>query len=151
MEDALPHRPPALFVTRVLEQSDQRATIVGEVPMNHSLVAAGRAPAILAVDLAAQAAGFLSHPAAVSSDGGGRTPRIGYLVSLRGVTLLAPTIAAGCSLKVEVTLESRVGNLLMLSFLVSHEDRELAQGQLGVYSGVASTPPSGHSSRKQNH
>jgi len=83
VEDLLPHAPPARLVRSVLEVSPEGMTGVGSIPGASPFAAAGRVPAFVGLEAAAQGAAVLE--ALERRDGSG--PRIGYLVGLRGVRL----------------------------------------------------------------
>ena len=123
----LPHAPPARFAEEILEATADRALCRGAVPPDHAAVSAGRAPALTAVELAAQSAAAL--------DAGTSTPAIGYIVRLRSVELPVPTLPAATPLLARVSRDSRHGPLTLVSFEVETENGEklLARGVLGVY------------------
>jgi predicted hotdog family 3-hydroxylacyl-ACP dehydratase len=52
----LPHRPPVLAVTAVLSRDDDAGVIAVRIPPDWSLLVDGRAPAVLGIELLAQAA-----------------------------------------------------------------------------------------------
>jgi 3-hydroxymyristoyl/3-hydroxydecanoyl-(acyl carrier protein) dehydratase len=54
--DLIPHRPPMLFVERILGEADDGATCLGRVPSGCALVAHGLTPAFVALEFAAQTA-----------------------------------------------------------------------------------------------
>ncbi len=80
-ETLLPHAPPARLVRSVLEVSPEGLTGVALIPGASPFAAAGRVPAFVGLEAAAQGAAVLE--ALGRRDGPG--PRIGYLVGLRGV------------------------------------------------------------------
>ena len=84
-ERILPHRPPALLVTGVMDRSDRTIYCSGMISSDHPSVSGGHAPVSMAVEFAAQASGLLLSSRETIVVGSGSTPRGGYLVSLKGV------------------------------------------------------------------
>ena len=134
LEHLLPHRPPALLVTEVLEQTEEAATVKGRIPVDHPWAADGRVPALLLVDLAAQAAGILVGLRKVSRTRDRKAPDQGFLVSLHETRLHVTDIEAEQPLEARVCLESEMGGLAMVSFSVTCDNQTAARGRLGVFS-----------------
>jgi predicted hotdog family 3-hydroxylacyl-ACP dehydratase len=97
----LPHAPPARLVRSVLTASAEEIACAAEIPPDHPLVAAGRAPACLGVEAAAQAAAVLEALARREED---RGPRIGYLVGIREARFATPGLPAGRAFRVAARL-----------------------------------------------
>jgi 3-hydroxyacyl-[acyl-carrier-protein] dehydratase len=97
----LPHGPPARLVRSVLTASAEEIACVAEIPPDHPLVVAGRAPACLGVEAAAQAAAVLEALVRREEDAG---PRIGYLVGLREARFACPSLPAGRPFRVAARL-----------------------------------------------
>ncbi|HYU33351.1 MAG TPA: hypothetical protein VEW48_14435 [Thermoanaerobaculia bacterium] len=76
----LPHAPPARLLQNVLEVSPEGMTGVAKIPGSSPFASAGRAPAFVGFEAAAQGAAMLESLLRTGSSG----PRIGYLVALRG-------------------------------------------------------------------
>lgn len=100
-ESLLPHARPALLLRAIVEASAEAIVCLAEVPPEHPLAAAGRFPAFLALEAAAQAAAALE--ALGRREGSG--PRIGYLVGIRDARFAAPSLPAGRLLRVSARLE----------------------------------------------
>jgi len=97
----LPHAPPARLVQGVLEVSAAGIVCMAEVPPSHPLAAAGRAPALLGIEAAAQAAAVLEALARWVEDPG---PRIGYLVGVREARFAVPSLPTGQPFRVSARL-----------------------------------------------
>jgi 3-hydroxyacyl-[acyl-carrier-protein] dehydratase len=99
----LPHAPPARLVHRVLAASALGIVCAAEVPPSHPLAVAGRVPALLGIEAAAQAAAVLE--ALARREGEDPAPRIGYLVGVREARFAAPSLPTGQPLRVSATLQ----------------------------------------------
>jgi len=122
----LPHAPPARFAEEVLEAVADRVVCRGAVPADHPSVAGGRAPALAAIELAAQSAAGLGA--------GDSVPDAAYLVRLRSVRLPLPTLPAATPLTARVRRDARHGPLTLLAFAVALPGgRLVAEGTLGIY------------------
>jgi predicted hotdog family 3-hydroxylacyl-ACP dehydratase len=97
----LPHSPPALLVRSVLAATEEEIDCAAEIPPDHPLVVAGRAPACLAVEAAAQGAAVLEALARRDDDPG---PRVGYLVGIREARFATPHLPAGRAFRVTARL-----------------------------------------------
>jgi predicted hotdog family 3-hydroxylacyl-ACP dehydratase len=98
----LPHAPPALLVRSVLTASAEEIACEAEIPPDHPLAAAGRAPAWLGVEAAAQAAAVLEALARREENPG---PRVGYLVGIREARFASFFLPAGETFRVTARLE----------------------------------------------
>ncbi|MEO6194099.1 MAG: hypothetical protein ABIS20_13905 [Thermoanaerobaculia bacterium] len=98
----LPHAPPARLVLGVLEVSAAGIVCAAEVPPSHPLAVAGRVPALLGVEAAAQAAAVLEALARREEEPG---PRIGYLVGVREARFAAPSLPTGRPFRVSARLQ----------------------------------------------
>ena len=98
----LPHAPPARLVHGVLEVSAAGIVCAAEVPPSHPLAAAGRVPALLGIEAAAQAAAVLEALARREEDPG---PRIGYLVGVREARFAVPSLPTGRPFRVSARLQ----------------------------------------------
>jgi 3-hydroxymyristoyl/3-hydroxydecanoyl-(acyl carrier protein) dehydratase len=105
IDQLLPHRAPMQFVQRVLHREGERIMCSARIPAACPLVRNGHAPAILAVEAAAQAAGVREALARLAAGRPDCAPR-GYLVSLRDVEFAAGTLPADVPFVVTVRLQS---------------------------------------------
>jgi predicted hotdog family 3-hydroxylacyl-ACP dehydratase len=131
LDDLLPHRPPMRFVTAVLAQRDDGAECAACVPADCALVESGSAPALAVIEAAAQAAAvWEALRRARSADAPG--PRLGYLVSLRDVTLHRARVPAGVPLRAAVRLEAVALPLTHYAAEVSLEGETVLRGGLST-------------------
>jgi 3-hydroxymyristoyl/3-hydroxydecanoyl-(acyl carrier protein) dehydratase len=130
--ELIPHRPPMLFVERILGEADDGATCLGRVPAGCALVERGAAPAFVALEAAAQTAAVWE--ALRRSRAAGRpVARTGYLVSLKEVVLHRPTIPADADLIASVRLETAIAPLATYAVDVAVEGGRALTGTIGTY------------------
>lgn len=146
LDALLPHRGPMRFVDAIVGEAEDGITCSARIPETCALVRAGVAPAIVAIEAAAQAAAVFEALRAGSRDG---IARMGFLVSARDVVLHAETIEAGTSLLASARLVAHAGPLAHYEIEVSQDAHPLLRGTIGAY--VEEVALSGQSSRKQNH
>jgi len=90
IEGLIPHRGPARLVQTILE--DPRPDVLvcgGRIPADSAFVASGRAPAVVLLELAAQAAAVQQ---AMAAPAGGTPAKPGYLVAIRAASLSADDV-----------------------------------------------------------
>lgn len=130
----LPHRPPARFVTRIVSSSEDGVVCEALVPRGHPLAANGPAPALAAIEMAAQAAAVFEALRRADTEGeAAARPRLGYLVGARGVRFARATLAAESACVVSVRLDGVSGPFSSYDFEVSEADAPLARGQVGTW------------------
>ena len=135
----LPHAPPARLAETVLRLGDAAIACLGSVPPGHPSVAAGRAGAWMALELAAQAAGILqaAREARKGEEGeaedGGRAPRVGYIVRLRDVRFARPDLPAGEPLVATVIEDGGGGPLSLFRACVELAGEALASAVLATF------------------
>jgi predicted hotdog family 3-hydroxylacyl-ACP dehydratase len=132
VERLVPHRPPALLLVAVLRAEGGGGVLLGCVPPEHPLVNAGRAPIVLAVELAAQAAAALA--ALVRTTGGDVS--LGYLVGIRDAELRATQLPVGRRLVVELRAEGAAPPLAVHRAIVRRGPRILATATISTYAKV---------------
>jgi predicted hotdog family 3-hydroxylacyl-ACP dehydratase len=96
--ELVPHAPPALLVSSVLEVSAEGASAIVKIPADSPFVQTGRAPAFLGLEAGAQTAAVLEALGREGSEG----PRIGYVVAIRNARFATPWLPAGTPLMVTV-------------------------------------------------
>ncbi|MEO8038818.1 MAG: hypothetical protein ABI794_08600 [Betaproteobacteria bacterium] len=101
----LPHRPPMRFVTHALAESAEGLRGAARIPGNCPLVSHGVAPVLAAIEAAAQISALWEATRRLRA-GPGTGPRLGYLVGLREVTLLARHIPADTTFVATATLKA---------------------------------------------
>ena len=126
----LPHAPPARLVRGVLEVSAMAIVCAAEVPPSHPLAAAGRVPALLGIEAAAQAAAVLEALARREEDPG---PRIGYRVGVREARFAAPSLATGRPFRVSARLQGSAPPLSIYEIAVGEPGREAVTGTVSTF------------------
>lgn len=152
----LPHAGPSRLLDSVVVLGDGQVAGHGRVPAAHAAARAGRVPAFLAVELAAQAAGQVPRARdAEEGDGEGNpageraaagvvvvanaapdsdAPRLGYLVRLREVRFARAEIDVEARLVAHVDLAGRTGPLARFDFVVVLPGGEpIAAGALATW------------------
>lgn len=139
IEELIPHRTPMRLVQEVVERGDGSIRCSGQVPEDNPAAVDGQAPAILALELAAQSAAVLEalqrRDAAAAAGGAPQGPRIGYLVSLRNACLHQPTLPAGETLHAVVHHAGGAASLARYEVTVTSPDggTTYAEVVLGTY------------------
>jgi 3-hydroxyacyl-[acyl-carrier-protein] dehydratase len=112
----LPHAPPARLVHGVLEVSAVAIVCAAEVPPSHPLAVAGRVPALLGIEAAAQSAAVLEALARREEDPGAR---IGYLVGVREARFTVPSFPTGQPFRVSARLQGSAPPLSIYEIAVN--------------------------------
>lgn len=128
----LPHQPPMRFLTSILGQDAQTLDGTARIPDRCALVSGGSAPAIVAIEAAAQAAAAWEALRRRHQQGA-TAPRIGYLVAMRDVDFFTDCIPADQSLRVSIRLEAASPPLTHYRFEVSLSGLLLARGSIGTF------------------
>lgn len=131
VHELIPHRPPMLFVERIVGVAEDGATCLCRVPAACALVASGVTPAFVALEAAAQTAAVWE--AVRRPKGGYAAVRVGYLVSLRDVVLHVRTIPAGADLIASVRLVANAPPLATYAVDVAVEGALALRGTIGTY------------------
>jgi len=131
-EALLPHCPPMRFVDSILQQSADALDCIARIPGRCALVSGGSAPAVAAIEAAAQAAAVWEALRRWRRQGKA-APRVGYLVAMRDVAFFTDGIPADQSLLVSVRLEAAFPPLTHYRFEVSREGLRLVHGAIGTF------------------
>jgi 3-hydroxyacyl-[acyl-carrier-protein] dehydratase len=126
----LPHAPPARLVHGVLEVSAVAVVCAAEVPPSHPLAVAGRVPALLGIEAAAQAAAVLEALPRREAD---PAPRIGYLVGVREACFAVPSLATGRPFRVSARLQGSAPPLSIYEIAVGEPGREAVAGTVSTF------------------
>ena len=132
LEHLIPHRPPMRFVESVLGEAEDGITCLARIPSACPLVARGTAPAVAALEAAAQAAAVweaLRRTRENPDDGA----RVGYLVSARDVTVHGATIPAGGDLFATARLAAFAPPLSLYDVQVVSDGSVALRGTIGAY------------------
>jgi predicted hotdog family 3-hydroxylacyl-ACP dehydratase len=106
-EGLIPHRGPALLVHTIVETGPDAAVCRGRIPAESAFVTDGRAPAVLAIELAAQAAAVQQAMAARTAG----VAKPGYLVGVRDAALQVDDVRSDVTLVATVRRVARAGPL----------------------------------------
>lgn len=132
LRELIPHRPPMLFVERILGEAEDGATCLGRVPGACALVALGSTPAFVALEAAAQTAAVWEALRSFR-EAGVHTTRTGYLVSLRDVVLHQRTVPADADLIASIRLVALAPPLATYAVDVAVEGILALRGTIGTY------------------
>jgi predicted hotdog family 3-hydroxylacyl-ACP dehydratase len=128
----LPHQPPMRFVTAVLGANADALACSAQVPGNCPLVSDGLAPALAAIEAAAQTCA-LWEAVRRWRDGPGATPRTGYVVGMQNVSLFAAEIPADTALTATVRLDALMPPLAHYAIQVDQGERCVLHGTLATF------------------
>ena len=131
-EGLLAHRGAALMVEVIVDAGPDHAVCRGRVPADSAFTAGGRAPAVIAIELAAQTAAVQQALAAPA----GAAPRPGYLVGVRDASLRADVLPTGAPLVARVRRLARAGPLATYAVSVTGPDgAEILTATLSTHAG----------------
>jgi 3-hydroxymyristoyl/3-hydroxydecanoyl-(acyl carrier protein) dehydratase len=130
-EMLLPQHPPMRFVTAITGEAADGLVCTARVPAACSLVTDGSAPALAAIEAAAQAAAAWEGLRRWR-DGGDAAPRMGYLVALRDVVFFAAHVAADVDLLVAIRLVAAAPPLTHYAVEVEQGPRRILRGTIAT-------------------
>ena len=131
LDALLPHRPPMRFLTAVEEERDGGVVCAASVPEGSAFDEGGWAPALVAVEMAAQAAAAGEALGRRRAGGGGA--RLGYLVGARGVRFSRARVAVAATFRASVRPAAAVPPLSTYSFEVGDSEGVVAAGTLSTW------------------
>jgi len=131
LDDLLPHRPPMRFVEGIATETDGGAVCAVRVPERSAFSAGGFAPALVALEMAAQSAA-VCEALRRFREAGDAGARVGYLVGARDVRFARALVPAGETLFAAVRLSGIALPLCTYAF-------DVARGSEVVASGTVST------------
>jgi len=128
----IPHRGPARLVHTILESpGPDVAVCAGRVPADSAFVSEGRVPAVVLLEMAAQAAAVLraldAPPSGIS--------RPGYLVAIRAARFRVDDVAADALLIATVRRTGQAGPLATFDVTVSRGAEEVVSATLSTHAG----------------
>ena len=133
-EGLIPQRGPARLVQTILE--DPRPDVLvcgGRIPADNAFAAGGRVPAVVVLELAAQAAAVQQ---ALGGPAGG-IARPGYLVAVRAATLRVDEVAANVRLVATVRRTGQAGPLATYDVTVNESGgQEILTATLSTHVGA---------------
>jgi 3-hydroxymyristoyl/3-hydroxydecanoyl-(acyl carrier protein) dehydratase len=131
-EALLPQQPPMRFVTAIAGEMPDGLLCSACLPAACALADGGRAPALAAIEVAAQAAA--TWEAVLRwRQGGGAAPRMGYLVAVRDVVLFTADVPADANLAVTVRLTAAAPPLTHYAAEVAHGTRRVLRGTIATF------------------
>lgn len=132
-EGLIPHRGPARLVRAILEEPRPDVLVcAGRVPEDSAFALGGRVPAVVLLELAAQAAAVQQALAAPA----GTAARPGYLVAIRAASLRADDVAVGVRLVATVRRTGQAGPLATYDVIVRGADgEEIVSAALSTHAG----------------
>ncbi len=127
----VPQQPPMRFVTAVVAEAPDGLTCAAQIPAACALVSEGGAPALVALEAAAQTAAAWEgmrrwHEASAAS------PRMGYLVAVRDVEFFAVRIPADETLLASVRLAATAPPLMHYAVEVTLAARLILRGTVAT-------------------
>ncbi len=128
----LPQHPPMRFVTAIAGEMADGLVGTARVPAACALVTDGRAPALAALEAAAQTAavweGLRRWREAQDA-----APRVGYLVAMRDVVFFATHIPADVDLIASVRLAAAAPPLTHYAVEVEHNAQRIVRGTIATF------------------
>lgn len=132
VEALLPHQPPMRFVTAFISECADGLTCSARIPVRCPLVVNGHAPALAAIEAAAQTAA-LWEATRRRREGGPTAPRLGYLVGLRDVMFFAQTIPAETPFSATIRLEAATLALAHYAIRIDLGSATVLHGTLATF------------------
>jgi predicted hotdog family 3-hydroxylacyl-ACP dehydratase len=131
-EALVPHRGAMRFVEALVASSPAATTALARVPAGSPFARDGFAPAVLAIEMAAQTAAA-GEALARSRATGVAGPREGRLVGASDVSLLAEAVPEGRLLVVSIVLAQSVPPMAIYEATIADGDHVLATGRVNTY------------------
>jgi 3-hydroxymyristoyl/3-hydroxydecanoyl-(acyl carrier protein) dehydratase len=131
LELLLPHRPPMRLVTGIDLELAEGLQSTARISADTGLARAGRVPAVIALEAAAQTAAAWEGLRR-SREPGGAGARVGYLVAIREVTFFTADIPVEMPLHATIELDG-------LALPLTHYAVEVALGDALVLTGKIAT------------
>lgn len=132
LDDLLPHRPPMRFVEGIAAETDDEVVCAVRVPERSAFSEKGSAPALVALEMAAQSAA-VSEALRRIRETGGEGPRVGYLVGARDVRFARARLPADETLFAAVRVSGVALPLCTYAFEVARWSVVLASGTVSTW------------------
>jgi 3-hydroxyacyl-[acyl-carrier-protein] dehydratase len=132
LDDLLPHRPPMRFVEGIETETDGGVVCSVRVPKKSAFTERGSAPALVALEMAAQSAAAFEALVRFRKGGDAGT-RVGYLVGARDVRFARARVPAGVTLFAAVRLSGIAPPLSTYSFDVADASGVVASGTVSTW------------------
>jgi len=132
LDEILPQRPPMRFVEGIEAETDDGVTCAVRVPERSAFTEGGSAPALVALEMAAQSTAVF-EALRRSRKAEGRGARIGYLVGARDVRFSRARVPAGETLFAAVRLSGVAPPLSTYAFEVTDGSEVVASGTVSTW------------------
>lgn len=145
IRDAIPHREPFLFVSRILEQSADRIVCEWDVSPDHEFFrghypGSPLLPGVLVCESSVQAGAILCATGDARDEvPAGAVPVLTRIRDARFRQMVAP----GDTLRFEVTLDERVGPARYMTARVTRDGKNVARVEYVVAMAAAPVPAAG--------
>ena len=127
----VPQQPPMRFVTSIVEEAPDGLTCAAQIPAACALVSEGNAPALAALEAAAQTAAAWEAMRRWR-EASAASPRMGYLVAVRDVEFFADRIPADETLLASVRLDATAPPLMHYAVEVALAARPILRGTVAT-------------------
>jgi predicted hotdog family 3-hydroxylacyl-ACP dehydratase len=127
----VPQQPPMRFVTAIVAEAPDGLTCAAQIPAGCALVAEGSAPALVALEAAAQTAAAW-EALRRWREASAASPRMGYLVAVRDVDLFAERIPADETVLAAVRLDATAPPLMHYAVEVTAAGRPILRGTVAT-------------------
>jgi len=132
LDDLLPHRPPMRFVEGIEAETDGGVVCSVRVPEESAFTGRGSAPALVALEMAAQSAAVFEALLRFR-EAGDTGARVGFLVGARDVRLARARVPAGVTLLAAVRLSAIAPPLSTYAFDVADASGVVASGTVSTW------------------
>jgi predicted hotdog family 3-hydroxylacyl-ACP dehydratase len=125
----LPHSGSALLLTRMVRHGDGALDAEAMITSNYALATNGKAPAVVAIEIGAQAAGALE----ALTGAGGDAPRGGRLVRVEAATFHLPSLPTGSIIDVRVERDALLPPLARYRVTVTAAGSRCADCTISIF------------------
>jgi predicted hotdog family 3-hydroxylacyl-ACP dehydratase len=132
LDDLLPHRPPMRLVERIAMETEGGVVCAVRVPERNAFNAGGSAPALVALEMAAQAAAVYEALRRFR-EAGDAGARLGYLVGARDVRFTCARVPAAETLFATIRLSGIALPLSTYDFDVTRQGAIVASGAISTW------------------
>lgn len=132
LDDLLPHRPPMRMVEAVEGAADDGVECTARLPEGSAFDSGGTAPALVALEMAAQTAAVFEALRRFRETGRAGA-RVGYLVGARDVGFGRARVPVGEAFRAAVRLSGMALPLCTYAFEVAREGEVVASGTLSTW------------------
>jgi len=133
----VPHSGVARLITSVSSVSPTSIHATGTIPTGHPLVVDGTAPALLVIELAAQAAAAMEAIGRRTAAGRDESTRAGSLVRIREAQFSRAFVPAGAPILVTADVLGSAPPLAIYAIRATMDDVEVGRGVISTHAGHA--------------